>query len=256
MVAFEQARSLGVDGFELDVHLAADGTPVVIHDPTLDRTTDRIGPVAALTARELARVDAGYHFARDGAYPFRGRGHGVPTLEDVVADFPAVRLIIEMKGPSPPNRGRRAAEAPTLAPLAQAVARVVRRHDAAARVCVGSFHQSALDALRAAAPEIPTSASVDETRATLRRSWLRWPWVSPRPYVAFTVPERSGRLRVVGPAFVRQAHREGQCVYVWIVDTAEDVRRLLGWGVDGIITDRPDVTVPARDACATGDDHG
>jgi glycerophosphoryl diester phosphodiesterase len=236
LVAFEQAMSLGVDGFELDVHLAADGTPVVIHDPTLDRTTNRNGPVAALTASELARVDAGYHFAADGAHPFRGRGHGVPTLEEVVARFPAVRLIIEMKDESPP--------------LARAVVGVVRRHGAAARVCVGSFHQAALDALRAEAPEIVTSASVGETRATLRRSWVRWPWVGPRPYVAFTVPERSGRTRVVTRAFLRQAHREGQVVHVWVVDRPDDVRRLLAWGVDGVITDRPDVTLPARDAWA------
>ena len=73
--------ALGADGLEFDVQLSADGVAVVIHDQTLDRTTDRTGPVSALTAAELARVDAGYRFEQDGAWPFRGQGHGVPTLD-------------------------------------------------------------------------------------------------------------------------------------------------------------------------------
>ena len=76
----------GADGLELDVHLSADGVAVVCHDATLDRTTDATGPVAARTAAELARVDAGYRFTDDGGdHPFRGQGIGVPSLRDVLA---------------------------------------------------------------------------------------------------------------------------------------------------------------------------
>ena len=81
--------SLGSDGLEIDVQLSADGIPVVIHDQTLDRTTDRTGPVGALSAAALARVDAGFHFELDGRHPFRGQGIGIPRLDDVLASIRA-----------------------------------------------------------------------------------------------------------------------------------------------------------------------
>src|SRR5829696_6935884 len=101
MPAIDNGMSLGSDGLEIDVHLSADGIPVVIHDPTLDRTTDRTGPVSALTAVDLARVDAGFWFTIDGAHPFRGQGIGIPRLDDVLARHKTARIIIEMKGAEP-----------------------------------------------------------------------------------------------------------------------------------------------------------
>jgi glycerophosphoryl diester phosphodiesterase len=231
--AFDNGVALGADGIELDVRMSGDGVPVVFHDPSLERTTDRSGPVAALSADELARVDAGYHFSNGAAHPFRGQGIGVPGLEATLRRFPSARFIVEMKGAQPE--------------LARAVAQAVRRTDAVDRVCVGSFSQLALDTLRDEAPEITTSASEREARWTLHRSWVRWPLASRRPFVAFQVPERAGRLRVVTPAFIRQVHREGRVLQVWVVDSDADARRLLSWGVDGLITDRPDVTVAVRD---------
>lgn len=232
--AIDNGQKLGSDGFEIDVHLSADGIPVVIHDPTLDRTTDRTGPVSALTADQLARVDAGFHFELDGGHPFRGQGIGVPRLDDVLTRHRDARVIIEMKGGDPQ--------------LARAVAAVVKRVGVVDRVCVSSFQQSSVDTIRREHPEIATSASVREARWTLHRSWVKWPWVSPQPYCAFQVPEHTRRLRVVSPAFVRQVHRQGQVVQVWVVNEAGDIRRLLDWGVDGIISDRPDIAIATRDA--------
>ncbi|MEO8682734.1 MAG: glycerophosphodiester phosphodiesterase family protein, partial [Vicinamibacterales bacterium] len=217
---------------------SAEGVAVVIHDTTLDRTTDHRGPVHALTADALARVDAGHRFERDGAYPFRGQGIGIPTLETVLRRYPAARVIIEMKGGEPE--------------LAGEVARVVRRVEAVDRICVGSFYQTSIDAFRRESPDLPSSAALPEARWALYRSWLKWPRIGPRPYVAFLVPERAGRMRVVSRNFIRQVHQEGQVLQVWVVDTAADARRLLDWGVDGLITDRPDVTVPARNGWALG----
>ena len=85
MVALDNGLALGADGLELDVQLSSDGIPVVIHDKTLDRTTGHTGPVRDFTADDLANVDAGYRFERDGSHPFRGRGIGVPTLAAVTA---------------------------------------------------------------------------------------------------------------------------------------------------------------------------
>jgi glycerophosphoryl diester phosphodiesterase len=234
MPAFENGLALGSDGIECDVHLSADGIPVVIHDTTLDRTTNATGAVSARLATELAQVDAGYRFTNpDLGFSFRGRGIGVPPLEDVLRRFPKARVIIEMKQGEPA--------------LARAVLDVVRRTNATERVCVGSFDQRGLDVIRREAPDVATSASEDEARWTLYRSWCRWPFHAARPYSAFQVPERSGRLKVMSPAFVRQAHRNGARVDVWVVDRAEDMTRLFAWGVDGVITDRPDVAVPIRD---------
>src|SRR5207253_1967579 len=88
IAAFDHGLSLGADGLELDVHLSRDGVVVVHHDATLERTTNRRGPVAALTADELARLDAGYHF--EG---FRGGAGGVPTLKEVLRRYPSTTLI-------------------------------------------------------------------------------------------------------------------------------------------------------------------
>src|SRR5262245_23053736 len=84
VAAFDHAVSLGVDAFECDVHLSRDGEPVVIHDPTLDRTTDAAGPVRNLTTAELADVDAGHQFNPAAGFPFRGRVGGVPRLADLL----------------------------------------------------------------------------------------------------------------------------------------------------------------------------
>jgi glycerophosphoryl diester phosphodiesterase len=233
MAAIDNGMALGADGLEIDTHLSADGIPVVIHDPTLDRTTDRTGPVSALTAAELARVDAGFQFSIDGGHPFRGQGIGVPRLDDVLARHPSARIIIEMKGGEPE--------------LARAVAASVKKAGAIDRTCVSSFQQSSVDTIRAEHPEIATSASVREARWTLHRSWVRWPWVSAQPYFAFQVPEFTRRMRVVSPAFVRQVHKQGQVMQVWVVNERADIRRLLDWGVDGIISDRPDIAVATRD---------
>jgi glycerophosphoryl diester phosphodiesterase len=234
IAAFAHGLALGSDGIECDVHLSRDGVPVVIHDKTLERTTDAAGLVAARTADELSRVDAGHHFvALDGTRPFRNRGISVPTLEAVLREFRQARVIVEMKQGD--------------AALARGVVDVLRRTKSIDRVCVGSFYRDGLAIVRAEEPAVSTSASELEARWTLYRSWCRWPGRSVRPYCAFQVPERAGRLRVVSRAFLSQAHRDGARVDVWVVDTAEDVTRLFSWGVDGVITDRPDIAVRVRD---------
>jgi glycerophosphoryl diester phosphodiesterase len=232
MAAFENGIALGSDGLELDVHLASDGVPVVIHDKTLDRTTNATGAVSARTSTELAALDAGYHFTKDGQFPFRGRGIGVPRLDDVLRAFAGARVIIEMKQGDPA--------------LARAVLAVLRATGAIDRVCVGSFYRIGLELLRREEPALATSASESEARWTLYRSWCRWPLTRARPYCAFQVPQRAGKLSVISPAFLAQAHRDGGRVDVWVVDAPEDMMRLFAWGVDGMITDRPDLAVAIR----------
>lgn len=238
-LALVRGLAAGADGIECDVRLAADGEPVLMHDPTLERTTDARGPVHALTSAVLAGVDATCRFVPASDQWRVPSPEGVPTLRAVLSTLGPTRLIIELKDDDPR--------------LADAVVALVRETGAVSRVCLGSFHQRMVARVRTIAPEITTSASRPEAQRTLARSWLRWPLPMTPPYRAFQVPERAGRLHVVTAAFVRRAHRERALVQVWTVDAPDDVRRLLALGVDGIISDRPDLAVPARDAFALAD---
>ena len=210
IAAFDNGLGLGADGIELDVHLSSDSAVVVHHDRTLERTTSLEGPVASRTAVELERAD-------------------VPRLADVLVRYPAARIIIEMKVNS------RA--------LAAAVIDDVRRASAIDRVCLGAFGRRVLRAARTLDPRIATSAAREEVRWALYRSWARWP-VRRTAYAGYQVPEIAGSTRVVSPRFVDYAHRAGLGVQVWTVDDEADARRLLAWGVDALITDRPDLIVP------------
>jgi glycerophosphoryl diester phosphodiesterase len=238
MPAIDNGLALRSDGLEIDVQLSADGVPVLIHDQTLDRTTNRSGPVRNLSAAELAKVDAGFHLEIDGQHPFRGQGIGIPRLDDVLERHPDARVIIEMKGGQPE--------------LARAVGESIRKAKAIDRICVGSFHQSSIDTIRAEHPDVTTSASQEEARWTLHRSWVRWPWTKARPWVAFQLPEKAGRMRVISRAFLKYVHREGLLVQAWVVNDRADIVRLLDWGVDGIISDRPDIAVATRDEWVRG----
>lgn len=230
--AFAHALALGADALELDVRLSADGEAVVIHDETLDRTTDARGPVSSLTADALARVDAGHHFQPELRHPFRGRGLGVPRLRHVLDRCPQAPLVIELKGDD--ER------------LASAVVRDVTEAGATDRVCLGGFGWRMVAAVRRRAPDIATSAAREEVRWALYGSWLGIARAGVA-YRAYQVPEHAGRLRVVSRRFVRLAHRNGLPVQVWTVNDAPRAARLLQWGVDGLITDRPDVALEARE---------
>jgi glycerophosphoryl diester phosphodiesterase len=228
IAAFDHGLACGAEGLEFDVHLSRDGVVVIHHDDTLERTTNGRGPLAALTASELAALDAGYHFEDDDdtGFPFRGKGIGVPTLREVLRRYPDARLIIEMK-----VGGQQ---------LAQRVVDEVRDAGAADRVAIGSFHPEALGAVRRYEPSIATGAAKEETRWALYRSWIGL-GIGATPYREFQVPEWAGYTPIVTRRFVKAAHRAGIPVKVWTVNGAEDMRRLMAVGVDALITDRPDV---------------
>jgi glycerophosphoryl diester phosphodiesterase len=211
--AFDAGIKAGADGLELDVHLAADGLVVVHHDKTLERTTNGSGPVALRTAAELARLN-------------------VPTLREVLRRYPTTRVIVEMKEDS--------------ARLGEAVAADVRAAGAVNRVCAAGYGVTAVRAARKALPDMASSASLEEVRRALRRTWICWPLRS-CAWQGYQVPETAGLLRVVSPRFIRYAHQAGLRVQVWTVDTEPDMIRLLEWGADALISNRPDLAVQVRD---------
>jgi glycerophosphoryl diester phosphodiesterase len=230
LAAFDHGLSLGADGLEFDVHLSRDGVVVVHHDDRLERTTSGRGALAARSALELAALDAGCRFrSADGGFPFAGQGIAIPTLRQVLERYP-VPLIIELKTPD--------------AELARKTVDEIRAVNALDRVAFGSFYYRALRAARAYEPRIPTGAAREETRWALYRSWVHWP-LGATSYKEFQVPESAGPTTIVTPRFIRYAHKAGLPVKVWTVNDRADMDRLLEWGVDALISDRPDVAVSA-----------
>lgn len=225
MAAFRQAvERWRADMLELDVHLTRDGEVVVIHDATLDRTTDGCGPVCERTWAELRELDAGHGFVdSDGRTSFRGAGVGIPRLEEVLEAFPATRLAVEPK----------AAEA--AAPLAE----MVRRHGAEHRVILGAEHEASRRGARGSLAA--RGASRQQLRPwVLLHATSIGPLYTP-PVDVFQVPETHRERRIVTPRFVEEAHRRNIPVHVWTVDEETAMLRLLELGVDGIQSDRPDV---------------
>ncbi|HXH26114.1 MAG TPA: glycerophosphodiester phosphodiesterase [Vicinamibacterales bacterium] len=233
IAAFDRGLAAGADGLELDVHLSADGEVVVCHDATLDRTTAASGPVAALTAAELARIDAGCRFVDErGEFPYRNQGVTIPTLVEVLRRYRDTRIIVEMKVDR--------------AAMGRAVAEAVRAADAVDRVCAAGYGRRAMQAVREALPELATSACHPEVRLAVYRSMAGVP-VRRAPYGGYQVPECAGLIRIVSPRFIRHAHAAHLRVQVWTVDDERDMLRLLEWGVDGLISNRPDLAVRVRD---------
>lgn len=224
MEAFSGAVSLGYRHLETDLHLTRDGVLVCFHDHNLDRTTDGSGPVSDLTFDELTRLDAGHcHLGVDG-YGFRGRGVRVPTLEEAVLTFPDVSFVIDLKTDG------------LVEPLHALIERL-GLHD---RLVVGSFSDRRLEHFRAtSAGRVATS-----TGATLSRSWLLASRMG-RGVVceasALQLPRQSRGVRVVDRRLVDTAHAHGLQVHVWTVNQPSDMAELLDLGVDGLITDRPDL---------------
>lgn len=222
LAAFGPAVSdWGADMLEMDVRLTADGHVVVIHDATVDRTTDGTGPVAELTLEEVRALDAGYRFEDvNGSHAWRGRGVTVPTFEEVLEACPGVWINVEAKD-------RRVAR-----PLVD----IVLRRGAQHRVLLAAEEEANRDEVRGYSG--PWGAS----RRDCRLFWaLRGtPFFTPDVDV-FQVPEVWKGKRVLTPRIVAEAHRRNIPVQVWTVDDPDDMRRLLSWGVDGIQTDRPDV---------------
>jgi len=212
------------DLLEIDVQPTADGDAVVIHDPTVDRTTDGSGPVSSFTVAELKRLDAGYRFTPDGgaSYPLRGAGVGLSTIREVLEEFPHARINIEIKD------GR----------AQQAVWDAVHDLHAVHRVLIAAGDRNDRSRFRSYAG--PTSAGRQDVVAlyALHRARAAALWT---PTVdAFQIPEVLGDRRVLDPRMVRELHARNVAVHVWTIDEEADLRRLLGWGVDGIVTDRPD----------------
>ena len=230
LASFEAAIDAGADALEFDVHLSADGHVVVIHDPTLARTTDRSGTVAEMPLARIQAADAGARFTRDGrTFPFRGRGVRVPTLDEVLARFPSTPLLIEVKTTA----------------ATDALRRTLGRHGAAHHCVVGAFDHRALEPFRA--EPWRSSASHADMLRMLSHVLIRRSLGAPS-YRAIAIPPRWRGLPLPIGGIARAAGRHGIPVHVWVVDDPNAARRLWRLGVAGIITNDPAAILDARGA--------
>jgi glycerophosphoryl diester phosphodiesterase len=213
LASFHRAVELGADGIEFDLHRTRDGRFVVIHDDTVDRTTNGHGKVDPLSFAELRRLDAGSWKGREFA------GERIPTFEEVIEAVPErVVLFAELKAGSAKSPG-----------IEAALARFIRERNVTDRVRVSSFDHRALASLRPLLPELQTGALFT---------------CLPVDLVGLA---RNARAQAVHPSFhyltreaVEEAHRAGLAVYAWTANDPDDIDAVRAMGVDGIFSDHPD----------------
>nr|PZN35517.1 MAG: hypothetical protein DIU67_03115 [Actinomycetota bacterium] len=226
MVAFEGAVRAGATHIETDLRVTADGVVVCLHDPAVDRTTEGHGLVHSMEFARIRSLDAGYRHRGVGGFPYRGAGVKVPALEELVTSFPDVQLILEMKTGA----------------VIPGLLRLFATYDLYDRAVVGSFGDRWLDEVRrASGGRIRTSTGLRATRrwVVAARTGRR----PPRDAAVLHVPVGFRGVPVVDGRLVSLAHALEVPVFVWTVNRPDEMRTLAGLGVDGLITDRPDLAL-------------
>jgi glycerophosphoryl diester phosphodiesterase len=229
LYALEQAAALGVDVLEMDIHITKDGVLVVMHDETVGRTTNGTGAIEAMTLAEIKQLDAGYNWSPDDGvtFPYRNQGITVPSLEEIFQAFPNYRMTIEIKK--------------TDHSMAAPFCTLIRKYDMQDKILVASFHDEAMKEFRQVCPEVATSSARQETTTFVLLSKVYLGRLYSPKFQALQVPEESGGITVMTPSFVRAAHERGLRVEPWTIDDPEQMQLYIEWGVDGIMTDRPDL---------------
>ncbi len=221
--AFQGAVDLGYRYVETDVRITRDDVVVAFHDDTLDRTTNGTGPVDQWDFADLQRLDAAWWFQGEDDYPLRGSGVRIRTLDEVFAMWPDIRFNIDLKGPR----------------MEWAVADVIKRHGKEETTLIGSFvdHRTA-KFRRITRGAIAVSAGPTAAAAI----WIasRVGGTVRRPFAAYQLPF-DYRLYPVDRKLVDAIHRSGAQIHLWTVNEPTDMHRLLDMGVDGIVSDRPDL---------------
>lgn len=223
LAAFELALGQHADAIELDVKLTADGQVVVIHDPTVDRTTSGHGRVRDLSLAQLRSLDAGSSFSE------RYRGEKIPTLEEVFESLgKRIFINVELTNYNTPRDQ-----------LVETVCMLVKKFGLQQSVMFSSFFASNLSKARAYLPGVP--------RGLLAFSGFLGAWARSFGFAFGRYQALHSNLKDVTPEQVQRVHRLQRRIHVWTVNAAEDMRRLFHWGVDAIFTDDPQLAVQVRD---------
>ena len=220
-----RASAPHTDMFEIDVWSTSDDVLVLMHDDTVDRTTDGTGAVRNFTYSEIAELDAGYHFTPDGGktYPHRGQGVMVPALVEVLTEFSDKLFSIEIKQQSPS--------------IVEDVIDLIDAYDMRDQVVIGAFEDEVLLEVREAAPDILTTFGVLEGMELYFLPEFQEAEYEP-PTRYFAAPLEYEGL-TLDASKVEKCHRLGITLHVWTLNEVEDMQTVIDWGVDGIITDVP-----------------
>lgn len=235
LAAFRSAiERYATDQLEMDVRLTRDGVPVIVHDDTVDRTTNGNGAVAELTWAEVQRLDAGYGFTPDGgqSFPFRGTGVKIPRLAEVLA-MTGLPMMIEIKAPTVDCR--------------RAVAEALRAGGAVDRTCLGIWKDEAAAQLAGEFSEVALFYPEQAARAFVMATLMEQaPPAS--PFDVLALPDREGSLDLSDPRIVAAARKAGVPLQLWTINDRSRMRECLERGVDGVQTDRPDLLREVMDA--------
>lgn len=228
LFAYKRAINLGVDMLELDIHRSLDGELIVIHDSTVDRTTDGSGAIVAMTLEEIKKLDAGFRWTNNGGktFPFRGQGIQIPTLREVFQAFPDIKINVEPKYETPSP----------VAPLCSLI-KEFNRED---KIIVGSFRDEVLEDFRKTCPNVATSASPSEATFFLARYKIGLSQNSSPQMQVLQIPQRIGSLQIVDENYIKAIHERDLDVHVWTINDVEDMKELIKIKADGIMTDYPD----------------
>ncbi|MBI2330720.1 MAG: glycerophosphodiester phosphodiesterase [Chloroflexi bacterium] len=219
--SFSQAIRKGADGVELDAKLTVDGHVIVIHDDTVDRTTDGKGKVASFTLEAIRKLDAGSWFDSEFA------GIKIPLLEEVFETVGKNKLInIELTNYATPRDG-----------LALKVCELIKRHNNAKQIIFSSFFASNLKIAQQTLPEIP--------RGLLALPGFMGLWARSFGFMFGDYQASHPHISNASREGIQRAHRVHRRVHVWTANSPEEIRRLRDWGVDGLFTDDPGAAVQA-----------
>lgn len=234
IAAFDQAVALEVDMFEYDTHLTKDGHLVVIHDNTVDRTTDGSGFVNEMTLAKLQDLDAGYNFVdRNGEPTFRGKGVYIPTVAEVFERYPNMRQLIEIKDTNNPA---------LYEAIIQELWRLIQAYNMEDNVMVGSFDHQIMERFEEVTwGIIPIGAGEEEVRkfANMHVAYLNG--LAPSNVDSLQLPTEAEGYDLTTKNMIQSAKKRNMSIYYWTINDEDQMRELIAKGVDGIMTDYPDV---------------
>lgn len=240
MFTFDQAVAMGVDVLEMDVHRSADGVLVLMHDATVDRTTDGRGAIKEMTFTEIQALDAGYYWTDDDGqtYPYRGQGITVPALEELFQTYPDMLMNIELKQQEPS--------------IVRPFCDLVHEYEMQDKVLMATFHPDVMAEFRQTCPDVATSMVQKEIFPLWLLSKVGLEELYTPAGETVQVPLTTtlpvlGEVDILTESFIEDAHRRNVQVHAWTIDDPAEMERLLEKGIDGIITDRPDLLLDVLD---------
>ncbi len=234
IAAFDQALELKVDMFEYDIHLTKDGHLVVIHDASVDRTTNGSGLVNEMTLEEIQALDAGYNFVdRNGEYAYRNQGVYIPMVAEMFQKYPNMRHLIEIKDTNNPALYDK---------IIDELWTLIQAYNMEENVMVGSFDHDIMERFEAVTwGTIPIGAGEQEVRQFVKLHVSYLNGLAPSNADSLQLPTKSEGYDLTTQNIIQSAKKRNMSIYYWTINDEATMRELIDKGVDGIITDYPDI---------------